>query len=240
MINGADGPTESGAREELTARLKEIDGSIFERHIYGKFDGQVTLHGQPVREASKATFFELLPNDTTMDRLDPTGRFTALDQIVRNGLTDPRFATELQRRFAESHVFGILTDLEHDPASGTMGLIYPVEGEDNAGRPHGTLQVFLKMPKERIKELVHIFVTTPDVIEEFYQLATNGLDNSVQRRKLSQAIGVDLRYFMPSENFQAPATIPQIAGTATGESRLDLKTYRVLPYSKPQGQVSKS
>lgn len=227
---------EPAVNDELTARLRKIDASITDRHVHSKFSGNVILHGRTLKKNSQPTFDEILPSDVAYRDIDPTGQFDALHGLVRKGVFYPRGATELERQLGSSHIFAVLDD-KNNPELGTLQFIYPVEGVDTANRPFLTLEVFLKMPSEKLQELVRTLVRNPDTVEQFYQMATNGLDNSVQRRQASQAVGIDLERFMPEERFQSPnVSLGQLVETR--QEKLDMNRLKVLQYTKPQGQVS--
>lgn len=232
--------SESPVNEELTTCLREIDASITARHIQSKFSGDVVLHGELLAKASHPTLIQILPGDVNDRDLDPTGQFGGLTEIVRKGVFDPKGATELEKLFGDSHVFAVLDDRDN-PEFGTLQYIYPVGGVDNAHRRFLTLEVFLKMPEEKLGELVSILVKNPDAVEQFYQIATNGLDRSVQRRKSSQAVGINLEKFMPEERFQHPNVgLSQLASDSEGQKRLDLSQFTILQYTKPQGQFTQA
>lgn len=230
---------EPTVNDELTNRLNEIDASIIERHVHSKFRGEVVLRGKSVRGPGSPFLDEILPNDVNYTRdLDPTGQFAALHGLVRKGIFDPRFATKLERLLGNSHVFAVLDDKDN-PSLGTLQFIYPVEGVDNANRRFLTLEVFLKMPEEKLGELVRILTRNPDAVEQFYQMSTDGLDNSVQRKKSSQVVGIDLKKFMPLERFQGSnVSISQLLDSPPGQEKLDLNRLKVLQYTRPQGQFS--
>lgn len=230
---------EPAVNDELIARLREIDASITDRHVYSKFSGNVILHGRTLKENSQPARFEVLPDDMDLRHLDPTGHFGAIRDLVLNGISNPRGATELERLLGSSHALAVLTD-KNNPELGTLQLIYPVEGVDTANRAFRILEVYLKMPRERLNELEDLLTQNPDAVEQFYQIATEGLDNSVQRRQASQAIGIELEEFMPAERFQSPNVHwSQVAISQPGQRKLNLDSLVVLKYTKPQGQVAK-
>lgn len=268
MVDGTNGPPPAelgltkkdlGISPDITARLNEIDSQITARFVYGKFQGPLVLHGQQLLPAGfnsrkSLDYFSVSPErkvegNNEMDYIDasfeinrgcdPTGQFTALCQLVLRGIHPfhAHSATELERNLGASHTIGFLIDRDH-PESATLMLIYPYEFFDNHFRPGVLMWVHLKLPTNQLFRLLKMVGANPDVAEQFYQVTTAGLDQSVQRYKSSQVILVDLQRFMPIENFQHDhVQLHQMV--TTHPQRLNPDGMITLQYTTPHGSIDR-
>lgn len=231
---------QSVAGNEFKQRLQAIDRSITGRHIHGKFQGRVVLHGQEVLpegyNSAKAEDYTLVPA-VPYSQLDPTSQFQALNEFVRKAVHNSGGSSDLQRQLAVSHTLSYYPD----PVSSAISylqLIYPYEFTDRAGRPGLTVQVFFDLPTSQIEQLVSLARSNPDTVESFYQIATNGLDKAIQRRGSNQLAIVDLNTFMPLDKFRSPnptSPTPLHQIVDAYPNRLNPQGLTLLHYSQPFG-----
>lgn len=81
--------------------------------------------------------------------------------------------------------------------------------------------------------------TNPDTLEQFYQTATGGLDQSLKRYRSPQLAVVDLDTFIPSGTFQDSRT-PIHQTVYAFPDRLNPKGLNLLQYSSAKGVVAKT
>lgn len=254
-----------GISPDITTRLNEIDSQITARSIHGKFQGPLVFHGQKllregfnsgksqdyitVSAVSMKAYnpdgqYNSYDDVRGLDKInyDPTGQFGGLSELARRGVHSIHYdnsgATELERNLGASHVMAFLTDRDH-PESATLMMIYSPYFFDRVDRPALTMNIYIKLPTNQLFQLLKMIGANPDIAEQFYQVATAGLDQSVQRFKSSQVILVDLKRFMPLERFQHK-NVQLHQMVTTYPKRLNPDGMVTLQYATPHGQIDRA
>lgn len=250
MIDGASGPLPSelgltqkdlGIRspvqeppigDELTRRLREIDESITERHVRGKFKGPIILHGKEQGLKNPNPDYKYYPDDDY--NLDPTGQFSVLNDIVRKGVFEADRATGLRRRLAQSHIFAFLGEGNDSLHQANLVMIYPDASLDpyGSGRRNLTVEIYLRIPRGNLQKLVQLVARNRDAVEEFYQIVTDGLDQSTQRYESSQLAFIDLDVLLPAARVKETPH-----ASALRDNTDNPEGIAFVQFTKPHGQV---
>ena len=199
---------------DLSLQLVEaIDQSIQARYIYGKFIGPVVFHGKEVLPAGynqkKDREMVLVSGDGELiewsgwNLKDPTHQHEALRHLINDALfpsNSPKVGNFL-KELAQYHTFAYYRN-PLDPLLSHLCLIYPYEFYDSDLRPNFTMSVFFTLPTAQLQELLSLIQKSPDVVEQFYQKASTGLDNSVKRYRSPKVALIDLEQFMAIDAFK--------------------------------------
>lgn len=222
------------------AKLQEIDKTIRERHIFGKFSGAITLHGQQLTDENFDRHRErdfIVHPPVSMWQFDSSEHIRTLFEIVRSGILK-NDRTGLGSSFANSHVFSYMRD-RTNPSMSRIHFAFADLNSDAVGRHNGAFVVTLDLPTDSLNQLLPIVKSNPDMANLFYEIATNGLDTSeaTKRPQTTQLALIDLDSMIPEQQLRqkaAPDTsLNQLVNAYSG--MLDRSAISYLNYSKPFG-----
>lgn len=191
---------ETGEREKMDADLREIVSRIGRRAIYGKFPSQTTIEGigllpecHPSMEhtlfknfershSDKRGYDELLtPFHTDMSGLVARWRSS---QPTRDRLTD-------ESKIYTETMFCVVGPDPDSKGAALVSMIIPSPFKDAADRPVHYSALFFRLPIPQATRFSEMAQSNPDVVESFYEMATNGLDDTMKRFQTTGVVFVD-------------------------------------------------
>jgi hypothetical protein len=98
--------------------------------------------------------------------------------------------------FSEAFNLGYIKDTRNTKIM-NISCTFPVLGGDSSSRAIGGAIISFSLPEEGWDNLLRLFKMNPDNLESFFELSFSGLDNTIARRRVSQANIIDIENFFP-------------------------------------------